>query len=136
MSAPENPFAFPTAVQTGFQWANEGMTLRDWFAGQAMSHALSATASYDGSYNHDNAAQCAYDMADAMLAARPVDVPAAPSGDAPEPLSTTPAVWPVDLTPAEEATAKRCKANDTYNGVRGFCTTCAQPEADCECIPF
>jgi hypothetical protein len=55
-----------------------GMTLRDWFAGMAMSGWL---ASYDGISTHQarvndggnqlaEAAKCSYATADAMLAAR------------------------------------------------------------------
>jgi len=44
-----------------------GMTLRDYFAGQAVS-GLYADAKYTGS--HVEAAKCCYDLADAMLAER------------------------------------------------------------------
>lgn len=43
-----------------------GMSLRDWFAGQAMKSFLLA----DGTTNFDQRAKEAYEMADAMLAAR------------------------------------------------------------------
>jgi hypothetical protein len=46
---------------------DSGMTLRDYFAGQAVS-GLYADAKYTGS--HVEAAKCCYDLADAMLAER------------------------------------------------------------------
>ena len=52
--------AFPTT-------AGDGMTLRDWFAGQAMAGML-ANSDRDG-YPEDRA-QLAYEYADAMLEAR------------------------------------------------------------------
>lgn len=47
--------------------AAQGMTLRDWFAGQAL-----AWAGHDGwlTRDHENMAKRAYRMADAMIAAR------------------------------------------------------------------
>jgi hypothetical protein len=45
----------------------DGMTLRDWFAGQAVS-GLYADHQYTGS--HVEAAKCCYALADAMLTAR------------------------------------------------------------------
>ena len=45
------------------------MTLRDWFAGQALVEAMRLSQDEFG-WTYGNAAQCAYDMADAMLAAR------------------------------------------------------------------
>ena len=44
-----------------------GMTLRDWFAGQAMS---GMHASVSGIYSSANIAEAAYRQADAMLVAR------------------------------------------------------------------
>lgn len=46
-----------------------GMSLRDWFAGQALAGMLASET--DGStYREDHAAERAYRMADAMLTAR------------------------------------------------------------------
>lgn len=65
------------AYQSGL--AGPGMSLRDWFAGQALQGALaSETSSYrwpfaDGeraSEDWKNIARFAYDAADAMIAAR------------------------------------------------------------------
>lgn len=47
--------------------AQPGMSLRDWFAGQALAGML-ADSNVTGTY--DKLASAAYDMADAMLAAR------------------------------------------------------------------
>lgn len=86
MSGGLNSLAFPTHPQINPDNAggNGGMSLRDWFAGQALSHALSATASHDGCYDHVAAAWGAYDVADAMLAVRAEA--AAPVAPAPIPI--------------------------------------------------
>lgn len=60
----DNPPAFPNAHDNG--WA-EGMSLRDWFAGQAI--AASDFMNIAG-WTHLELAQYAYSLADAMLAAR------------------------------------------------------------------
>lgn len=63
------------------RWANEGenegMTLRDWFAGKAIPAIIAATSDgkhqpniKDGEHIRFAIARDAYDMADAMLAAR------------------------------------------------------------------
>lgn len=65
MAKPENPPAFPLAVPTDFQFANNGMSLRDWFAGQAITMCLK-----DVSLGYDAWAREAYAVADAMLSAR------------------------------------------------------------------
>ena len=49
--------------------AIEGMTLRDWLAGQALAN----NHTYDGA-DSTRVARYAYDVADAMLAARTVKV--------------------------------------------------------------
>jgi hypothetical protein len=46
----------------------QGMTLRDWFAGQALAGFLADPATAD--MTHENIAQSVYLMADAMLATR------------------------------------------------------------------
>jgi hypothetical protein len=58
---PNNPAAFPDNGYYG-----KGMTLRDWFAGQALAH------DYTGDEGTEPAkiALWAYQVADAMLAAR------------------------------------------------------------------
>ena len=70
MSAPENPPAFPgpTALSA------PGMTLRDWFAGQALISLDNAHHGNDwgtgGKEHGPICARKAYAIADAMLAAR------------------------------------------------------------------
>lgn len=73
--------AFPSAVPhiaqnnttgetTQFQYLSDGITLRDYFAAKAMTIHLSQQARPWEGYNYRNAATQAYQMADAMLAAR------------------------------------------------------------------
>ena len=54
-------------VMTVFQ---PGMTMRDWFAGQALSTLIHLHENRDGEWGESEVATSAYDMADAMLAAR------------------------------------------------------------------
>jgi hypothetical protein len=49
--------------------ATGGMTLRDYFAGQALAGWM-ASFGYDNAVKPDGCAQLAYELADAMLAAR------------------------------------------------------------------
>lgn len=68
----KQPMAFPfSQPSTGNSIVHEqGMTLRDWFAGQAL---VVAWAAYDkGYYEGDNGdvAACAYQLADAMMKER------------------------------------------------------------------
>lgn len=78
MSNPENPPAFPNVEPRDpqFSSAQPGMTLRDWFAGQAMSAILSAAPAdvlqdvCAGGRGGRPMAYGAYAIADAMLAAR------------------------------------------------------------------
>tara|TARA_B100000446_G_scaffold118873_1_gene110955 strand:+ start:136 stop:372 length:237 start_codon:yes stop_codon:yes gene_type:complete len=70
MSAPENPQAFPTGdFEHG---GHDGMTLRDWFAGQALNAFIDERegdrAIWEG--NEHYVAEQSYRFADAMLAAR------------------------------------------------------------------
>ncbi len=57
----ENPPAFPGQVQGVL---HEGMSLRDWFAGQCLTRA------WDEGETAAKVARAAYYMADAMLAER------------------------------------------------------------------
>lgn len=61
--------AFP--VTAGQQVYATGMSLRDWFAGQALA-GLASNCTADGlsTWLPDSIARRAYDYADAMLAAR------------------------------------------------------------------
>ena len=72
MSQPENPSAFPQNDFSAYTVDRCGMTLRDWFAGQALVGLMSHNA-------HDHCplfgdgepfARDAYLVADAMLAER------------------------------------------------------------------
>jgi hypothetical protein len=61
--------AFPTRYHEDMH----GMTLRDWFAGQALAGIISTCdAKSEGSQAIKPIAEAAYDFADAMLAAREV----------------------------------------------------------------
>ena len=63
--------AFPTSITAaGGTGIVLGMTLRDYFAAKFMTRAQSLCESQGGGWEVDNAAQCAYQMADAMLEAR------------------------------------------------------------------
>lgn len=66
-----NPPAFPTdgRIQHGTEY--DGMSLRDWFAGQALAGLLAGHATYGGRTDARSVlAQDAYAHAEAMLAAR------------------------------------------------------------------
>lgn len=67
MSKPEDLYAFPVSTIDGF--THDGMTLRDWFAGQALGGMLASEAGIQP-YPHEWAAERAYLIADAMLAER------------------------------------------------------------------
>jgi hypothetical protein len=63
--------AFPAGNPT--HGGHEGMTLRDWFAGQALAGIISTCdAKSEGSQAIKPIAAAAYDFADAMLRAREV----------------------------------------------------------------
>lgn len=69
---PENPQAFPMPQgmkDNTFEGNDEqeGMTLRDWFAGQAL---ISAKDLNPQPFTDENLAKAAYSMADAMLKER------------------------------------------------------------------
>lgn len=68
MSAPENPQAFPGDNN----FYQPGMSLRDWFAGQALVGTIVDQASWgvDHSKKAPDFARIAFDIADAMLAER------------------------------------------------------------------
>ena len=76
MSAPEDNAAFPRPSANGWP-AQDGMTLRDWFAGQAYAAMCQVNRDYltkvakDKDFPfHAAVAKDAYEAADAMLAAR------------------------------------------------------------------
>ena len=72
MGAPENPPAFPLPDGADLM-GRDGMTLRDWFAGQVLAVVLenNADGGCVGTFA-DESARVAYHVADAMLAARTV----------------------------------------------------------------
>ena len=74
MTTPENPMAFPLN-ETEFTHGHPGMTLRDYFAGQALASVAATTASEDTTEQLAKfiAGRC-YLVADAMLAARSANV--------------------------------------------------------------
>lgn len=59
--------AFPNSVQPDFRWAEPGMTLRDWFAGQALA-GMMADPTLTGT--KESTARYCFECADAMLAER------------------------------------------------------------------
>lgn len=64
---PQHPSAMTKSERV---WGEPGMTLRDWFAGQALARLVSSDSVELPSWAHVAAA--AYDAADAMLTARDV----------------------------------------------------------------
>ena len=74
MGGPANPFAFPGQPYGSdglpMDDAKAGMSLRDWFAGQALVGLLNGQFSHSGVHNFDALPKEAFDVADAMLAAR------------------------------------------------------------------
>lgn len=62
---PQNPYAFPVTDNTTF--LNDGMTLRDYFAGQAIIGIYSAHKERAAIDEPEYWAETAYDIADAML---------------------------------------------------------------------
>lgn len=71
---PNNQPAFPVIHPAGL--SHQGMSLRDYFAAKAMQVALQKALhnfgvdGLDGPIDADHIADSAYDLADAMLAAR------------------------------------------------------------------
>lgn len=71
-----NPSAFPilppldngSVIAPGYPYPESGMSLRDWFAGQAMA-ALTVNRNFD-SLSWEQTAALAYSAADEMLKAR------------------------------------------------------------------
>ena len=60
--------AFPIAIPAGCEGYEDGMTLRDWFAGQALAGITGDPSVEDMDQNE--IAKAAYIYADAMLEAR------------------------------------------------------------------
>jgi hypothetical protein len=72
MSAPNDGGpAFPLAGSNDYSYEpNDGMTLRDWLAGQALAHIPALLAANDRNKSVEQIASWSYQVADAMLAAR------------------------------------------------------------------
>jgi len=64
---PDNPPAFPSATAHHVHY--KGMSLRDWFAGQALMGGVAAATPYNFS-TPDQCASMAYQIADALLQER------------------------------------------------------------------
>ncbi len=67
MAKPDLARAFPSSDPAAFQ---PGMTLRDWFAGQALAGMHARDAYDDGQQTPEQRAALAYIDADAMLTER------------------------------------------------------------------
>lgn len=67
----DNPDAFPCVGfgMAGDTYLQAGMTLRDWFAGQALAGVTARGMPKEHANGKDTAAVC-FGLADAMLAAR------------------------------------------------------------------
>ena len=68
----DNPMAFPsveTHPNEAFPMHHFGMTLRDWFAGQALAGALATDMQVTADF-HQEVAKFVYASADALLAVR------------------------------------------------------------------
>jgi len=71
----DNPKAFPLPhfEQNGKVFYQDGMTLRDWFAGQALTSTMRLVTGHESEPGEGMAqtfARRAYEVADAMLEAR------------------------------------------------------------------
>lgn len=78
MDKPENPPAFPLADHYSHDGiplseGSQGMTLRDWFAGQALQGLCAQSQIHAMSHRSEDTASKAYRLADAMLAQREVE---------------------------------------------------------------
>jgi sulfite reductase beta subunit-like hemoprotein len=69
MGKPENPPAFPGLCTENATIGGSGMTLRDWFAGQALLRVYNDGGRYSPE-GMKQVAKYSYAMADAMLAER------------------------------------------------------------------
>ena len=73
MSKRDGGAAFPSMHEMGEEYPRLGMTLRDWFAGQALAGLLASQVAIDGrnSFSGESTqVNAAYRFADAMLAER------------------------------------------------------------------
>lgn len=71
MSAPVNDGGPAHPTYTGSpDWHHQGMTLRDYFAGQALQGMMANQSLVDNFSSHPSMAKEAFVLADAMLATR------------------------------------------------------------------
>ena len=63
-------YAFPSISENQIPYGQRGMTLRDYFAGQALAGSLANEESTPSLTTPEVEAQWAYEIADAMLAER------------------------------------------------------------------
>lgn len=76
MSDPNNDggavYPYSNNSEKEYYWINKGMTLRDYFAGQALAGILAGSGDKTGFVDYDEkiVARSAWGMADAMIAAR------------------------------------------------------------------
>lgn len=76
MSKPENPYMYPHVEPGNYEQFHGGISLRDWFAGQALSSVMGTATNLGESKPDDRRETFAmiagflYEMADAMLAER------------------------------------------------------------------
>ena len=73
------PQAFPCLERggNGLEMTDPGMSLRDYFAGQVICGLMARAGTPDPRYE----SRLAYEVADAMLAARPLPAPPAQRGE-------------------------------------------------------
>jgi hypothetical protein len=90
-----------------------GMSLLDWFAGQAV---IGLIAGASGQVDAAIYAMGSFAIADAMMAERDRRC--------------------MLLAEADDAAMARCKAAGISHIIYGICTTCARLEAECQCLPF
>jgi hypothetical protein len=76
----ENPPAFPVICENGLGHVSDGMTLRDWFAGEALAGEMASQSVETGEWSNTatdryliDRARLLYRFADAMLVARAID---------------------------------------------------------------
>lgn len=68
---PLNPAAFPRTADPSVKIAgNDGMTLRDWFAGQALAGFAGSHHASEATWEDRRVAASCYEVADAILVAR------------------------------------------------------------------
>jgi hypothetical protein len=85
----DNPSAFPSEGEGhgNPRYHSPGMTLRDWFAGQALEGLCANSSTPDQlvglgfAGSKDMLAECAFAHADAMLSARAAIAKATPTGE-------------------------------------------------------